>query len=597
MKTVNQLAHTGLGRKGLTVFAVLWMAGLLVAHAQSPYIYKVYDYMPAPGQFVNEMPEYEPGDTQADMNRKAENEIAGVNHNVGAITLGGYGGYVVFGFDHEVENVPGKYDFRILGNAFYADANPNGEASREGGSCEPGIVMVSRDVNNNGVPDDPWYELAGSEYYRPKTIHNYRITYYRPDENKARVPHPSEHHVIDTEYVRWTTNEHGNGYVYRNDYHGQPYFPLWAGDEISFTGTKLADNYVDESGRGVYYVLYAYHWGYADNRPNADNRSGFNIEWAVDAGGQPVPLPGIDFVKVFTAVNQNCGWIGETSTEVFGAEDLHLTGQDATVPVFVSSISLNRSSAQLYTDETLTLAADIAPSNASNQAVTWRSHAPDVASVSAGTVVAHRAGTATIQAIANDGYYIAECRITVRSSQAGPDPEPEPEPEPEPGVAVTGITLSRTQIDMPPYDVASLEATVSPAHAENRKVHWTSSNLRVADVSVNGLVMSSEPGEATITATTDEGGYRAACLVRVVSGMSAEVTALVPQVHYAGGRLHFLNLEGYACTLFSAVGQRIGTFRLSLPDEWQNCRLAPGAYLLTAQKQEKRMVIKIVIRD
>ena len=202
----------GVRRRLAAVTVASAAAGLL--SAQSPYIDRVYDYMPAPGQFVNDMPKYEQGDTQADMNRKVENAIAGAHHNESMITLGGYGGYVVFGFDHEVQNVPGKYDFRILGNAFYAAANPNGEASREGGSCEPGIVMVSRDANGNGLPDDTWYELAGSDYRRPETVHDYRITYYRPDESKPRVPHPSERHVIDTEYVRWTADGYGSGYVY-----------------------------------------------------------------------------------------------------------------------------------------------------------------------------------------------------------------------------------------------------------------------------------------------------------------------------------------------------------------------------------------------
>ena len=123
----------------------------LRAWGQSPYIHKVYEYMPAPGQFVNELPEYEEGDTKNDMRLKAEECIAD-NEQI-LVSLGGYGGYIVFGFDHMVENKPGKYDFKIMANAFYAAANPNGEASREGGSCEPGIVMVSYDANGNGKPD------------------------------------------------------------------------------------------------------------------------------------------------------------------------------------------------------------------------------------------------------------------------------------------------------------------------------------------------------------------------------------------------------------------------------------------------------------
>ncbi|MDR3262178.1 MAG: hypothetical protein LBT78_10160 [Tannerella sp.] len=120
---------------------------------------------------------------------------------------------------------------------------------------------------------------------------------------------------------------------------------------------------MDESGNGSYYVQYACHWGYADNHPNTDNRSGFNIEWAVDANGNRVHLSGIHFVKVYTGVNQYCGWIGETSTEILGAEDLHLTGRDADVPVFVQGIALSHTSLALTPnqDAVATLAAVLTP--------------------------------------------------------------------------------------------------------------------------------------------------------------------------------------------------------------------------------------------
>ena len=50
---------------------------------------------------------------------------------------------------------------------------------------------------------------------------------------------------------------------------------------------------------------------------------GFKIDWAVDDEGNPVELKQIDFVKVYNAMLQDCGWLGETSTEVAGAIDLH----------------------------------------------------------------------------------------------------------------------------------------------------------------------------------------------------------------------------------------------------------------------------------
>ena len=292
----------------------------------SPYITSIPEYKPAPGQFVNELPKYEEGDTQRAINQKV---LEAIGYNTrGMITLGGYGGYVICGFDHTIVNVPGQYDLKILGNAFHANANPNPEAPEEGGSCEPGIVMVAYDRNKNGIADDDeWYELAGSEYTKETTLKNYQITYYRPYEYHEPVEAPEDEQSwnTDAEYIAWQDNRNAQGFMPKNIYHRQDYYPKWLEeDELSFKGTLLPNNAKDESGEGKYWVLYAYPWGYADNGLNVDETSNFNIEWAVDAEGNPVHLPGIDFVKIYTGVNQYCGWLGETSTEVMGINDLHL---------------------------------------------------------------------------------------------------------------------------------------------------------------------------------------------------------------------------------------------------------------------------------
>lgn len=276
-----------------------------VAYAQSPYISRVWEYSPAPGQFVNVLPEYEDGDDADSMREKAGEAIA--ENERGMITLGSWGGYVVFGFDHMVVNGPGN-DFIVLGNATYAE----GIEGRLGGSCEPGIVLVSYDENGNGRPDDRWYELAGSEYTNPQTIHDYSVTYERPEDEKNAVS--------------WEDNKGQTGQVDRNSYHKQPYFPQWIEEEtLQFNGSRLPDNYEDKYGDGSYYVLYAYSWGYADNHPNSATESELDIAWAVDTDGTPVNLPGIHFVKVYTALHQQCGRLGETSTEIVGAEDLNMT--------------------------------------------------------------------------------------------------------------------------------------------------------------------------------------------------------------------------------------------------------------------------------
>ena len=297
------------------LFGTIFTMAIMPAFAASPYLSRVYDYCPAPGQFINELPEYEAGDTRASILEKVAENLCG-DERPGMISLGGFGGYVIVGFDHPVVNVAGEYDFKLFGNAFAA------ESAAKGGSCEPGAVMVSVDSNGNGLPDDEWWELAGSEYAKPDTKHNYQITYYKPDDDHVADPDPSNSAIADRKYVRWTTNysDEPEGYIQKVTFHTQPYFPLWIdAAELQFSGTRIPNN--AELISGTYFLEFM-DYGYVDNRPN-NSDPGFNIDWAVDAEGNTVTLSHIDFIKVYTAVNQQCGWIGETSTELCGGIDLH----------------------------------------------------------------------------------------------------------------------------------------------------------------------------------------------------------------------------------------------------------------------------------
>lgn len=303
------------------------------AYAQSPYISHVWEYNPAPGQFVNELPEYDSGDDAEAMRQKAEDAIA--YNNGGAITLGGWGGYIVFGFDHEVPNVAGQNDLLIRGNAFYADINH----PENGGSSEPGVVYVSRDTNGNGRPDDTWYEIAGSEF--ASSDRNYRVTYFLPAANHAATPNMAED-LTDTTYIFWRDINGATGYMAKNRYHTQPYYPQWQeADRLVFNGTLLPPNAQPYQEEGhTKYILYNFAYGYADNHPNTASAAALNIDWAVNSQGQPAHLTGIHFVKVQSGTHQQCGWIGEISTEVAGATDLHLLGGTPTAQEETGATSL-----------------------------------------------------------------------------------------------------------------------------------------------------------------------------------------------------------------------------------------------------------------
>ena len=263
---------------------------------------KVWEYRPAPGQFINTTTSaYKKGFTYDDILEEATRRI----QQKSLLTLGGFGGYIVLGFPQSIPNVTGEYDFKIKGNAYYNSKTGTGAL---GGSAEPGIVFVSKDVNGNGKPDDEWYELKGSEYGKDTETRGYEITYHRPNPANLKV--------------FWKDNQGNEGYIFRNSFHNQEsYYPLWIeSDEITFQGTRLKDNAVLENGL---WVGYCYPWGYADNHPNSKEGSNFKIDWAVDSNGSPVDLDQIDFVKIMTAVNQDAGQMGEISTEVTTIENLH----------------------------------------------------------------------------------------------------------------------------------------------------------------------------------------------------------------------------------------------------------------------------------
>lgn len=78
-----------------------------------------------------------------------------------------------------------------------------------------------------------------------------------------------------------------------NATHLQSYFPQWIKeDKITFAGTRLPQNGIDQSGKGTYFALYRFGYGYADNELNDKDASAIDIDWAVDSKGQPANASG-----------------------------------------------------------------------------------------------------------------------------------------------------------------------------------------------------------------------------------------------------------------------------------------------------------------
>ena len=252
-------------------------------------INRVFRYMPAPGQFVNLLPKYEQGDDASSMNDKCLKALQSGN----MITLGGFGGYITAGFNVTVHNLEGP-DFRIDGNAY-------------NGNAEPGVVWVSADENGNGLPDDTWYEIWGSEQKEGRATYGYGITYSKPTASDGDSP--------------WTGSDGRTGSITNNTFHSQPYYPEWyAGESVSFTATLLPDNVTYQDG---IYVMSSFGYGYVDNLPNSSQNSSFDIDWAVNPDGTPAGLGSIDFIKIQNGVIGCNSTTGELSTEVSAIYNLN----------------------------------------------------------------------------------------------------------------------------------------------------------------------------------------------------------------------------------------------------------------------------------
>jgi len=267
---------------------------------------RVYEYMPAPGQFINES---KSGFRDVVTMSQACDYADGRMREQRYVSLGAFGGYIIVGFDHSIEN-RGAYmgcDFSVKGNQFDT-------------SSEPGVVWVMQDSNGNGLPDDEWYELAGSQTDAQRGC---AVTYYRPAAAGSAVT--------------WTDDAGGRGEVeYQGIFHTQDfYYPLWvAQDAYTLYGTRL-ESRVSVNPKNKQWVMEAYPWGYADNfgsdmlSEDGNPQAGpakvyFKIDNAVRQDGTAVRLEYVDFIRVQTGVMAQAGTLGEVSTEVLGFEDENL---------------------------------------------------------------------------------------------------------------------------------------------------------------------------------------------------------------------------------------------------------------------------------
>ena len=362
---------------------LLGALALILQPANAQFVSKVLDYLPAPGQHTNSDFVGTP---------TAANSLVGTNK--GMVSLGAFGGSVTVYFSQGIQNDPANpygVDFTIYGNPTMTWS-------------EPGIIQVMKDENHNGIPDETWYEIAGSEHFWNTTTAPYEVTYQNSGLAKASDIH-------------WTDNQGGSGIIPENSFHQQPYypkvdlFPNIPTDKYTLKGTRIS-GIIDLSNPGE---VISYHkaFGYADNTPvlslteklpdnpytpvvEGSGGDAIDIGWAVDQDKKPVKLDEIHFIRIYTGMNALAGWLGEISTEITGMCDVD--------PVAVSGVQsvivIHELPRKIGVGQSLDLNAILFESGIRqpNAEIVWSVSNSGLATIQNGKLVAKNAGTVRLKA-------------------------------------------------------------------------------------------------------------------------------------------------------------------------------------------------------
>lgn len=193
----------------------------------------------------------------------------------------------------------------------------------------------------------------------------------------------------------------------------------------------------------------------------------------------------------------------------------YTTGKDA---VRTKGISIDPKEKGLIIGEEFILTPIIYPEDASIKDVVWKSSNESIAIINeSGKVKAISKGECTIVVITKDGGFEATSKIRVTSESE-----------------VNGIYFPEPTIKIIIGSTYKLNAVVTPLTALNKNIKWSSSDNHIVSIDNNGIATANTMGDATITAETEEGGYKATCEIITVDikdfitlNFSAQITSFI----------------------------------------------------------------------
>ena len=164
-------------------------------------------------------------------------------------------------------------------------------------------------------------------------------------------------------------------------------------------------------------------------------------------------------------------------------------------------------------------------------------------------------------------------------------------------IVVESIKLSASSLELTVGDQKSLNATVSPSNATNKKITWASSRPNVASVTIDGIVEGISAGSAVITATSAN-GIKANCDI-VVKEKVTPVTSLTLD------RTTLTMTEGDTQTLTATVKPDDATDKtvtwtssntsVATVDGGKVTAVAPGTATITAKAGDKTTTCAVTV--
>lgn len=178
--------------------------------------------------------------------------------------------------------------------------------------------------------------------------------------------------------------------------------------------------------------------------------------------------------------------------------------------------------------------------------------------------------------------------FTWNNPGTGTDPEPG-----TPTVDVTGITLEPTSQTLSVNETLALKATVAPVDATDKGINWSSSAPDIVSVDTKGNLKALKAGTATITATTNDGGFTATCKITVSVSTGIEDILSGPRVYAQDGSIVLEPAITVQVLVSEMTGRVIWQGKLS---EKKQMAVSAGVYIVRLSNANGVQTQKVIVQ-